>query len=303
MGIGLVVMLASNQRSFASEYGVSTYRTGIMDMFAGYLAPPGATILKNFTLFQDARADATTANGRIQVHAHTVTYTDALFGAHVTGWRILGSYWAFGAIVQTRLADQTLRAGPAGHQQRQTDTVFGLGDLIVSPWLLGWSFGRFHLMHSLMLYAPTGSYERHRIIDLGLNRWSVEPDVGMTWMDEETGRQASAFIGYTINSPNTSTHYWSGDEFHADFLLAQHLPRGITLGMAGYALQQTTADTGSGAEFGPFKGRVIALGPLGGVTVKIWNVAVHISVKYDFEFAAQNRLSGNELWLTAACPL
>jgi hypothetical protein len=300
IAIVLVWIAMFSTGTYASEYGISSYRPGIMDMFAGYLAPPGTTLVKNYFLYQDAHFDAVTTNGRVQVHTHTKIFEEALFATHVTGWRIFGSYWAFGAVAQSRIADQTLRAGPAGHLQHQTDTGYGFGDLVVSPWMMSWTFGRFHLMHSLMLYAPTGSYDRHHIIDNGLNRWAVEPDAGMTWMDEETGRQASLFVGYTINSPNTSTHYRSGDEFHADFSLTQHLPHGLAIGMAGYALQQTTADSGSGDAFGPFKGRVLALGPLAGATVKILKLEVHFSVKYDLEFAQQNRLTGNELWITAA---
>ncbi len=296
---GLSLVLTISAKTFASEYGVSTYRPGLMDLFAGYLAPPGSTIVKNYFLFQSANAGAVTVDGRIQVHAHTVTCTAAIFGAHITRWRILGSYWAFGGIVQARLADQSLRAGPARHLQHQTATAGGLGDLIVSPCLLSWSFERFHLMDSLMLYAPTGGYDRHRIINISTNRWSVEPAVGLTQMDEETGRQACAFVGYTINTENTETHYRSGDEFHADFVIAQHLRNGLVLGMTGYALQQTTADSGAGVAFGAFKGRVIALGPLVGAAVRLWKVPVSLTFKYDFEFAAQNRLSGNELWLTA----
>jgi hypothetical protein len=47
--IGLAALISIRaSRASASEYGVSTYRPGIMDMFAGYLAPPGATILNNY---------------------------------------------------------------------------------------------------------------------------------------------------------------------------------------------------------------------------------------------------------------
>src|SRR5208282_3944126 len=98
------------------------------------------------------------------------------------------------------------------------------------------------------------------------------------------------------------THYLSGQEFHADFVLAQHLPHGLVAGVAGYAVQQTTPDSGSGATLGAFKGRVIGLGPLLGVTVPILKVPISFSFKYDFEFAAQNRSTGNELW-PAAVPL
>jgi len=86
-------------------------------------------------------------------------------------------------------------------------------------------------------------------------------------MDDERRREASFFVGYTMNTQNTATDYRSGDEFHADFALAQYLPGGFVTGMAGYALQQTTPDYGGGAVFGSFRGRVLALGPLMGKTV------------------------------------
>ncbi len=122
-------------------------------------------------------------------------------------------------------------------------------------------------------------------------------------MDPDSGRHVSIFTGYTINSRNTATHYRSGDEFHADFVAAQHLPYGIVAGLSSYALQQTTPDSGDGAIFGDYRGRVLALGPLVGKTVEVENTRINFSFKYDFEFAAQNRATGNELWLTAAVAL
>ncbi len=299
MAMSIPVVLALSVVACASEYGVSTYRPGLIDLFSGVLGPPGTTLVKSLFLFQDARAQAVTQSGGIDANTHTITYTSALFTAHVTALPVLGSYWAFGAITQLRIASQTLRVGPIGASvPPQTSTVGGLGDLIVIPVMLNWNWGQFHLVTALEFYAPTGSYDRQRIINIGANRWAVEPDAGLTWMDKEHGRQASVFVGYTINRENTATDYRSGDEFHADFVLAQHLPKAWILGMAGYALQQTTADSGSGAIFGAFRGRVLGLGPLVGKTVDLWKLPVTFTAKYDFEFAAQNRSTGNELWLT-----
>lgn len=299
--MSMLVMPALGTTVSASEFGIGTYRPGLMDLFAGYLAPPGTTLVKTYFLFQDAGAKAVARNDRFEAVAHTVTYTSAVFAAHVTSLRILGSYWGFGAIAQFRIASQSLKVGPAGElPPPQTSTIGGLGDLILLPVMLNWNWGQFHLMTALAFYAPTGSYDRQRIINIGTNRWAVEPDVGLTWMDEERGREASLFVGYTVNRENAATHYQSGDEFHADFVLAQHLANGVVLGVAGYAVQQTTADTGPSAVFGPFRGRVLGLGPLIGKTVGLWELPVNFTLKYDFEFAAQNRSSGNELWLTAA---
>jgi hypothetical protein len=110
----------------------------------------------------------------------------------------------------------------------------------------------------LSFYAPTGSYSPSRIIDTGLNRWAVEPDVGFTW-HSRLGQEFSLFTGYTMNSTNPADDYHSGDEFHADFAAVQRIRHRCLAGIAGYALQQTTADKGSGTVLGSFRGRVIAL--------------------------------------------
>lgn len=297
----IVAQIVATIPARASEYGVGSYRPGEVDLFAGMLPAPGGVLVKNYFMFQDASLTVQPNNAPVRVHARTITYTDATFMTYTTPWRLLGANWGVAAIAQTRIADQKMRTtligGPTSSQQ---STVGGFGDLIVSPLMLNWNFAKFHLVGALMCYAPAGSYDRRRIIDIGLNRWSVEPDVGVTWMDPETGRHASLFAGYTINAENPSTHYLSGQEFHADFVLAQHLPHGLVAGVAGYAVQQTTADSGSGANLGAFKGRVIGLGPLAGITVPIFKSPISFSFKYDFEFAAQNRSTGDELWLTAA---
>lgn len=297
--IVMTVLLACGTAR-ASEFGVSTYRPGLMDLFAGYLAPPGTTLVKGYFLYQDASAKAVSEDGRIEADARTTMYTVAAFGAHVTHLSLLGSYWAYGAIVQFRIAEQSARVGPRGRPVKpQTSTIGGLGDIIFAPCLLSWDLGQFHLSTALMFYAPTGSYDSQRIINIGNNRWAFEPDLGLTWMDDESGRQASLFVGYTINTENTASHYLSGNEFHADFVLAQHLPGSAVLGLAGYALQQTTADSGRGAVLGPFEGRVIGLGPLIGKTFEIYEFPINLALKYIFEFDAHNRSSGDALWLTA----
>jgi hypothetical protein len=52
---------------------------------------------------------------------------------------------------------------------------------------------------------------------------------------------------------------------------------------------------------GRFKGRVIGLGPILGYTLKLaGKIPIDLTVKYNFEFADQNRSSGDELWLTGS---
>lgn len=298
MAVVLLMITAACEPVSASEYGVSTYRPGLLDLYAGMLPPPGHGLVKDLFLFQDANAKVVTGNGRIEINTHTITYTDAVLAIYVTRLPVLGAYWAFGTIQMLRIASQSVDSGMRGTAlHNQSSTIAGLGDGIFIPGLLNWDFGQFHVSAAFSFYAPTGQYDKTRIIDMGLNRWAFEPDVGLTWMGK-TGREASLFFGYTVNTENTADHYQSGQEFHADFALAQHFRNGFLFGMAGYAFQQTTADSGSGATLGPFKGRVIGLGPLVGQTVTINEIPISFTFKYDFEFAEQNRSFGNELWFT-----
>jgi hypothetical protein len=293
----LLMVTAACEPISASEYGVSTYRPGLMDLYAGMLPPPGHGIVKDLFLFQDASAKVVTADGRIEVDTHTITYTDAVLALYVTRLPVLGAYWAFGTIQMLRIASQSLNSGlHGGALHNQSTTIGGLGDGIFIPGLLNWDFGQLHVSAAFSFYAPTGQCDPTRIITLGLNRWAFEPDVGLTWMDQ--GREASLFFGYTVNTENTADHYQSGQEFHADFALAQHFHNGFLFGTAGYAFEQTTADSGSGAILGPFKGSVIGLGPMVGQTVTIREIPISFTFKYDVEFAEQNRSSGNELWFT-----
>jgi len=298
--VALLATLTCGAIALASEYGISTYRPGLMDLYSGMLPPPGNGLVKDLFLYQDAQERVVTENGRIEIDTHTITYTDAVFVAYVTRMPVLGAYWALGTIQMVRIASQSADSGlHGGPLHNQSTTIGGLGDGIFIPGMLNWNFGQFHLTTAFCFYAPTGEYDRSRIITTGLNRWAFEPDVGLTWMDR-SGLEASLFAGYTINTTNPATHYRSGDEFHADFALAQRFADGSLFGMAGYALQQTTADNGSGAVLGPYKGRVIGLGPLVGQTVAIGEMPINFTFKYDFEFAEQNRSWGNELWFTAS---
>jgi hypothetical protein len=105
LGIAIVVAMlvvpAFGAIVCTSEFGASAYYPGLTDLFAGYLGPPGTTLVKPYFLFQDASAQAVT-HGSIDADSHTISYTSALFAAHVTGIPVLDSYWGLGTITVPR---------------------------------------------------------------------------------------------------------------------------------------------------------------------------------------------------------
>ena len=291
--------------TYASEGGVSTYRLGFNDLNSADLPAPGTTTMKSLFLYQDGELIADKVKEPEAVDTKTRSYIDMLLVTHVTDLTLLGARYGFAGLVQMRVVDRDKGSGPIGSSiaLSENSTVGGFGDSVLYPVLLNWGFGRVHLLSALVGYLPTGSYDKKRMVNVGSNRWAIEPRLGMTWKDVERGRQVSILTGYTVNSRNGATDYRSGDEFHADFAASQSLPYGISVGASGYALQQTTPDTGTGALYGGFRQRVIGLGPLVSETFKVAGHPLCLTFKYDFEVFDQNRSSGNALWFNAALTL
>lgn len=300
--VAAVTLFVACGSGYASENGVSSYKTGLMDMFAGYLPAPGTGVPKSFFSYGESSGDVVTADGKIEIGAkvHSYIVTQELF--YGTKLSLLGSNWALGAVEVGGVLSGNSKVGPTAiaARRRQRSTVSGLCDLILIPIALHWDFGQFHVVGAVSGYAPTGAYDRQRMLNLGKNRWALEPDAGLTWMNEKYGEEVSLLVGYTTNLKNPATHYRSGDEFHTDFAMVEHLRTGLTLGIAGYAFQQVTGDSGSGAILGPFKGRVLALGPLIDESFRIGEIPFDLAMKYEFEFEAQNRGTGDSLWASLA---
>ena len=87
------------------------------------------------------------------------------------------------------------------------------------------------------------------------------------------------------------------------FGAAQHFPKGLTLGVAGYYYDQVTGDSGSGDPLGSFKGRVTAVGPFLGYDFKMRGRPVSAKLRWLHEFDVTNRLEGDVGVLNVAFPL
>lgn len=116
---------------------------------------------------------------------------------------------------------------------------------------------------------------------------------GVTYTEPHTKLEFDSAIGVTFNAKNPATDYKDGDDFIWDWAVGKKFANGLEVGVAGYAYQQLTSDSGSGAKLGPFKGRVFAVGP----HVVYNTLVMHHAVLFNFrnyqEFGAENRFEGN----------
>ena len=187
---------------------------------------------------------------------------------------------------------------------RRSDSVDGLGDIVLMPLMLNYKFTPdLSANFRLGIYAPTGDYETGRLANTGKNFWTFEPTVGLMYLGQKNGFEASVFAGYDFNTENDDTNYKSGQQFHLDGTIAQHFPLlgGFAgVGVNGYWYQQVTADSGSGASLGDFKGRTAGLGPVISYSLKLGNVDLVAEVKWLHEIETRRRLEGDYIWAKLA---
>lgn len=287
----------------ADENGVSFWLPGQYGSFAATPATPGwswATIYYHGSV--DAGADQQfPRGGRVDVgldgradlviFGPTYTFeTPMLDGAQLTlGVLTAGGY--------SKASVDAVLTGPGGIpiSRSASDSVAGFGDIYPSA-TLKWNRGVNNFMTYVTGNIPVGAYNADRLANLGLGHGAIDAGGGYTYFNPETGREASAVLGFTYNFENPDTDYQNGVDMHIDWGVAQFLNKQFFVGAAGYYYQQLTGDSGSGATLGDFKSRVAGIGPQVGYLFPAGEMQGAVSVKAYWEFAAENRAKGWNVW-------
>ena len=152
-------------------------------------ALPG-TLFQQFVNIYEAD-DFMDANGRrrpLDNRLRTLLATSHF--AHISQHQLFGAYGAE-ILVPVLLADPDF--------EPHADSANGLGNLIVSPFILQWPqtelFGRPYWQRlNLAFQLPTGRYDRHRAINPGSNHWSFNPHYALTWEFAEGWGQRSPAV-------------------------------------------------------------------------------------------------------------
>jgi hypothetical protein len=292
---GLMVAGAALQAA-ATENGGGAYPNGAEGFMAGALPPPGQYII-NYAMYYDASSLKNSAGHTIpgsdfELHA----FADTVRFVNVTPITVLGGNWAQHIFVPVVWLDAAVNT-PGG---RLKDKNFGVGDIIVDPFIVGWHKPPFHWVVGLDTYVPIGKYSDSptTLANIGRNYWTFEPVAGVTYLNEG-GQEVSAKLMYDINTKNRDTNYLSGQEFHTDFLVAQHCGP-LAVGVGGYWYYQTTEDRQNGATTkNGNEGRQFALGPQVSYQWKKYNFAL----AWDHEFSTKNRPEGEKAWFKVIVPL
>jgi hypothetical protein len=197
----------------------------------------------------------------------------------------------------------TLTASSGGltatRQGSISDELTGLADLFPQM-SLRWNNG----VNSWMVYGlgdiPVGNYNPSNLANLGIGHGAADAGAGYTYFDPKTGHEFSVVTGFTYNLVNPGTGYQNGIDWHVDWGASQFVTKQTQIGAVGYFFQQITPDSGCAPILCPFKSRVAGIGPQAGYLFPVGNLQGYLNLKGYWEFAADNRASGWNAWLTFA---
>ena len=302
-------MLLTTPGALADESGTSFWLPGSMGSFSAlpgyvgwslpliyYHTSADASASKPFpvgnkvTAGLDARAD-------LLLFAPTYVFSTPVAGAQA-------SAGVTGLVGRMKVDVNATLTGPGGGtlSGSRSDTLQNAGDLFPTA-SLKWNRG----VHNFMLYTmagvPVGSYDKNRLANLGTNHWSLDGGGGYTYLDQKSGREFSAVLGFTHNFENHDTSYRNGVDGHLDWAASQFLNEQLHVGLVGYVYKQLTGDSGAGAKLGDFKSKVSAIGPQAGYFFQVGDKKLYANIKGYYEFDAKNRPEGWNVWVTLAIPL
>ena len=278
----------------AVENGIVEYPIGVNTVNPAFMPPPGGTLYLNY-LEDYATSRFAGPSGSPAVpgfHVNVVAEVARVLHTWKDGWNGL----QFSSGIVQPIVSQSAHVG--GLVQRSIEA----GDTVLQPLYVTGAIGTVHLMAGWDVWIPDGGYNRRDIANAGVNYWTFALEQAITWLPSPQV-EVSANLVTSFRLKNPATNYQSGNDFDLDGVVGYRAwPRlpSLQLGVQGFAYAQWTDDSVAGRVVnGGNRGRVFGFGPQIRYDV---NHSAFV-VKWQHEFGAQNRPSGERFWFQFAVPL
>jgi hypothetical protein len=282
-------------------------------VLGGVLPPVPGLYIRNDAYHYEGEAERTIFNGLVQLSVEEQYLADILAITYVTPFKILGGTYAVTAVptlvqmsvkVTAGIPPITVPIGPITATLPARDiTALGnelaQGDTAFSPLILGWNSGNLWWNYALFGFAPTGKYNKRDLANTSLNHWALMQRVAGTYFNPKTGFEVTGAAIYSVNWENPATNYETGNILNLEGAITQNFGA-LGVGAVGYAMIQTTGDSGAGARLGSFESRVYGAGPIVTYTLGQGISALTLIAKWYAEFGAENTFEGNTVDVAAS---
>jgi len=295
----------------AEQTGSGHFVSGATASFIDALPDkPGLVVENLFLNYHDANAGDRLPFGRgeIVLNLNANVSADSLLLMYTFSPVVLGGHYAVATAVPYERSAVKATAGYIDslgvlHSASRSERTEGLGDIEFWPFMLGWTNGDLKYDVRCAVYAPSGEYKESRLANVGLGYWTFEPELTFSWLSSKIGTEVSVFTGMDFNAKNTDADYQSGDIFHLDATVAQHLPLlGGTAGVGASAFyyRQFTGDSGAGAHLGSFEARSEGVGPVVSYVHNIGTKQLVFEAKWLPQTDVKNTTKGSFIWVKIA---
>ena len=247
------------------------------------------------------------ANANVNLNLSLIARTDLItlapsytFAPPVLGGQlVVGIAGQYGRAAASISGTLTAIAGPmvVTRGGMLEGSLTSYGDLAPFAELL-WSHGVNNYMAYVTGNIPAGDYDPGRLPNIGLGHGAIDAGGAYTYLNQATGNEFSGVAGFTYNLRNPDTQYRSGIDFHFDWGASHYLTKQLFVGVAGYAYQQITDDSGQNPILGGFRSRIFGVGPQIGYNFPVGDMQGFLGLRGYGEFGAANRPSGWNTWLT-----
>jgi hypothetical protein len=262
------------------------YVPGTEGLLAATLPPPGI-YLRDYNWFYYADQFNDASGNRVPgQNPKAFIYAQVPRLIWITDLQVLGGNIGVDGLVP--FAYKALKAGPFD------DHTFGISDPFAEA---TWSTHtkQFDFSLGFGVWMPTENFSAQNPTWAGLGYWDYMFTAGATWYpDTDKKWSLSALNRYEINAQQDDTGLTPGQVYTLEGGIGYAVSKIVTVGASGYYQQQTTVNTGRGAN--PALGWVSGIGPE--IATFFPSAMLGVSLRYAYEFVAENRLQGHTVMLT-----
>ena len=297
MLLGLTVLAFTVTRAFAVEGGLGRPISGMsIAPYAGVIPPePGLAVATGETYYEGSIGTSRT----VPIAGLLVANVDmkasftpiALFYI----WPTPTKESNFASAVSFPLAWLEVTANLSGPLPvRKTESTFGLFDLAFTPIVASYHFSQTdHLAFSFTFWAPTGSFEKGRLVNLSQNTWTFIPGVAYTKILPEDNIELTGIWQMEFDTEDHATHYQNGILSDLEVLAIKRFKNGLGIGFVESWIQQVNDDGGAPAALNGFAGRAFGIGPIVTYSTKLGKSHLDFSARWIHDFDVSNRVAGD----------
>lgn len=262
--------------------GSGHYVSGVEGIKAATL-PPEGVYWRMYNVFYTADELRDKNGDKVDVDFDVSVYALVNRLVYSSGIEILGGNVVADIVVPLVYTDISMKAGG---MTVFDDNEFGLGDILIEPFILAWHGPRWDAALGVGLYLPTGDFDADDPASPGKGFWTGMFTAGATfYFDEARTWSASILSRYEIHSEQQDTDITYGDHFHFEWGLGKTINQIWDVGLAGYCRWQVTDDKGPGTTND--REQAYAIGPEVSVFVPDWGLGLSLRSLWEFE----NRLN------------